>query len=276
MKNDEESLLDRISIAAPCNADWDKMAGDDRERFCNQCSLNVYDISSMSTIEAEEFLSLRKHGRVCIQFYKRKDGTIINDNCPRGLKMLRDKSRKFLKAASTFIALLATSNLFAWAQQQGDEQTNPIRTRGKVLVRPEPEKKPENKPENKPVSKPETHSQKFTQLRGDVYIPPQKEDPSCFVEAEKTLKEKITKLELQKKDKLAIVRAHLDLGSFYRSKNHLEQADSEYATSIILLTSMPKEKDLYTNAILNRIAVLKLLGKTQDASSLEKILPKSK
>lgn len=272
MKNDDDSILNRISIAAPCTASWEQMVGDDRERFCNQCSLNVYDISSMSTLEAEEFLSLRKEGRVCIQFYKRIDGTILTDNCPKGLKKLRDKSSKLLKAAGAFITLLATSNLFAWAQQQGDDQTHPIRTRGKVLVRPEPEKKPENKP----VSKPEEDSQKFTQLRGDVYIPPKKGEPSCFVEEEKTLKDKIAKLESQNKDKLAIARAHLDLASFYRSKNYLEQADSEYVLSTKILSLLPKEKDLYKNAILNRIAVLKLLGKNQDASDLEMSLPKSK
>lgn len=258
MKNNEESILEKISIASPCSADWDKMVGDDRERFCNQCSLNVYDISTMSKVEAEEFLFLRKEGRVCVQFFKRNDGTIITNDCPKGLRLVRDKSRKLLKAASAFITLLATSNLFAWAQQNDNEPARPMPTRGKVLVRPEPEKKPEN-----------------NQLRGDVYIPPKKEDPSCLIEAEKTLKDKIAKLESQKKDKLAIARAHLDLAAFYRSKNHLEKAESEYATSAKLLSAMPKEKDLYKNAILNRIAVLKLLGKTEDASKLENNSPKN-
>jgi len=37
--------LDHVRIAAPCPADWDRMLGNDRVRFCGQCSLNVYNLS---------------------------------------------------------------------------------------------------------------------------------------------------------------------------------------------------------------------------------------
>jgi len=273
VKNEQESILDRISIAAPCNADWDNMVGDERERFCNQCTFNVYNISSMSKAEAEEFLSLRTQGRVCVQFYKRKDGTIITDNCPKGLRVIRDQTRKMIQAASAFLTLLATSNLFAWAQQQS-EPVRPMPTRGKVLIRPEA--KPEAKPESKPDSKPDTDPSKIMPLRGEVYVPTKKDDAACFAESEKQLKEKLAKLEKSSKDKLAIVRAHLDLASFYRSKNHLEKADGEYAIAIKMLSKMSAEKELYKNSVLNRSAVLKLLGKNKDASELENSLLKSK
>ena len=274
MENEEKTILDRVSISAPCNADWDKMVGDERERFCNQCSLNVYNISSMTKAEAEEFLSLRKQGRLCVQFYKRKDGTIITDNCPSGLKALRDKTHKLLKTASAFIALIATSNLFAWGQQY-DDKARPMPTRGKVLVRPESETKPDNKQDKdlqtKPISKPEIDTSKIAPLRGEVYVPLAKDDPACFLEAEKTFKDKLAKLESSNKDKLAIARVHLDLASFYRSKNHLQKADDQYAIAVNLLSKFPKETKLYKNAILNKIAVLKLLGKQKDASDLEKL-----
>ncbi len=283
MKNEETTILDRVSISAPCNADWDKMVGDERERFCNQCSLNVYNISSMTKAEAEEFLSLRKQGRLCVQFYKRKDGTIITDNCPSGLKALRDKTHKLLKTASAFIALIATSNLFAWGQQNNDN-AHPMPTRGKVLVRPESETKPETKtdknlqtkPASEPASGPKLDTTKIAPLRGEVYVPLAKDDPACFLEAEKTLKDKLAKLESNKNDKLAIARVHLDLASFYRSKNHLQKADDQYSIAVKLLSKLPKETNLYKNAILNKIAVLKHLGKQKDAAALEKSLQKIK
>jgi hypothetical protein len=33
--------FDRITIAAPCDADWDAMIGNDQVRFCEHCHLYV-------------------------------------------------------------------------------------------------------------------------------------------------------------------------------------------------------------------------------------------
>jgi hypothetical protein len=267
MENKKESILDQVSIAAPCSADWENMVGDERERFCNQCTLNVYNISSMSKADAEEFLSLRTQGRVCVQFYKRKDGTIITDNCPKGLRVIRDKTRKMLQAASAFLTLVATSNLFAWAQQT-NEPFRPMPLRGKFVVKPDP-----NKTDSKPDANNTKTNEEIMPLRGEVYIPPKKDDAACFLESEKILKDKLAALEKTNKDKLAIVRAHLDLASFYRSKNHLDKADGEYSIGVKMLSKMPAEKNLYRNSMLNRVAVLKLLGKNKEAASLEKSIP---
>ena len=49
-----EDLLDQVGIASPCTASWEAMAGDDRVRFCRQCSLNVYNLSGMTKLEAED------------------------------------------------------------------------------------------------------------------------------------------------------------------------------------------------------------------------------
>src|SRR5579862_5731482 len=35
-------LLERVSVAAPCPADWESMTGDERSRFCGQCQKHVY------------------------------------------------------------------------------------------------------------------------------------------------------------------------------------------------------------------------------------------
>ncbi|HEX7285291.1 MAG TPA: carboxypeptidase-like regulatory domain-containing protein [Candidatus Angelobacter sp.] len=77
----------RVRVASPCPADWNQMVGDDRVRHCGQCDLNVYNISAMTAVEAQELV--RKHeGRMCLRFYHRRDGSILTQNCPVGLKVV--------------------------------------------------------------------------------------------------------------------------------------------------------------------------------------------
>lgn len=75
--------LDNIRIASPCGADWNKMYGSERKRFCAECRLNVYNISEMTKDEAESLI-LRSEGRLCLRIFKRADGTVITQNCPVG------------------------------------------------------------------------------------------------------------------------------------------------------------------------------------------------
>src|SRR6267143_1378930 len=92
-----DSPLDLVKVAAPCSADWDQMIGNDRARFCGQCNLNVYNLSSMTKFEAESFIA-RNEGRLCVRFYRRADGSIITENCPVGLRAIRRKLSYFAKA----------------------------------------------------------------------------------------------------------------------------------------------------------------------------------
>lgn len=76
-------MLPQLRVASPCLADWDKMVGDDRVRYCDQCKLSVYNFSAMSSSEIEQLLS-RRTGRVCGRLYQRSDGTILTKDCPVG------------------------------------------------------------------------------------------------------------------------------------------------------------------------------------------------
>lgn len=120
LKNQPEdncSLLSKVTVAAPCPANWEDMVGDERERFCGQCSLNVYNISTMSRDEAEEFLALRTEGRSCVRFYQRKDGTIITDNCPKALRAIRKASKKVVSAVNLCLVFLLGAQSASWAQR---------------------------------------------------------------------------------------------------------------------------------------------------------------
>jgi hypothetical protein len=75
--------LDNIRIASPCGADWGKMYGSERKRFCAECKLNVYNISEMTREEAENLI-IRSEGRLCLRIFRRMDGTVLTQNCPVG------------------------------------------------------------------------------------------------------------------------------------------------------------------------------------------------
>lgn len=65
----------------------------------------------MTKNEAEAFLR-QKGASVCLRFYRRSDGTIMTDDCPVGLRRLRDRYRKLARLVSTgcslFLVLVGT------------------------------------------------------------------------------------------------------------------------------------------------------------------------
>jgi len=81
------NVLGNIQVAAPCSADWNLMTGNDRLRFCGECKLNVYNLSAMT---ADQILGLIREteGRLCGRFYRRPDGTILTQDCPKGFRAI--------------------------------------------------------------------------------------------------------------------------------------------------------------------------------------------
>jgi hypothetical protein len=102
--------LSHVRIAAPCRADWEKMRGNERVRFCGECSMNVYNLSNMSKKDAEALI-LSAEGRLCVRYYHRSDGTILTNNCPVGLQALKRRvsgiSRAIVSSVLSFFAGMA-------------------------------------------------------------------------------------------------------------------------------------------------------------------------
>lgn len=94
--------LDKIKIASPCSQEWDAMVGSDRKRYCGECKLNVYNLSGMTRRDAENLL-LNAEGRVCVRYFRRKDGTVITKDCPVGWKAIK---RRVSKTATAFASLI--------------------------------------------------------------------------------------------------------------------------------------------------------------------------
>jgi hypothetical protein len=94
--------LDSVRVAAPCPADWSKMAGDERMRYCGECNLHVYNLSGMTRREAEALIT-NTEGRLCVRFYRRSDGTILTRNCPVGLRALKRRISRVAGATLTAV-----------------------------------------------------------------------------------------------------------------------------------------------------------------------------
>lgn len=97
-----KSNLNHVRIAAPCNVHWENMFGDERVRFCGQCQLNVYNLSEMTKSEAERLI-MRTEGRLCVRYYQRRDGSIITQNCPVGLRVIRRRLSLIASAIGTTV-----------------------------------------------------------------------------------------------------------------------------------------------------------------------------
>ncbi|NVB81773.1 MAG: hypothetical protein HOV81_25485, partial [Kofleriaceae bacterium] len=76
-------VLPNIRIASPCTADWNAMTGDDRVRHCAQCDKDVFNLSAMTRVEAEQLI-VEKNANLCARYYQRKDGTILLSDCEVG------------------------------------------------------------------------------------------------------------------------------------------------------------------------------------------------
>ena len=77
--------LEQIHIASPCSAKWSDMEGDDKVRFCGECHKNVFNLSAMTRLDAEQLIQ-KVEGVNCVRLYRRADGTIITDDCPVALR----------------------------------------------------------------------------------------------------------------------------------------------------------------------------------------------
>jgi hypothetical protein len=152
MPSTNPTFLDTLRIASPCPKLWTDMelTGVDAVRFCGDCKKNVYDVSQMTGRDAELLIQRTESGRfelnlpflsgqaqidelgmpgeedsgpsICLQLYRRKDGTVITDDCPNGLKVIRDSWRRLRQLAIAGVAMLFAPWGFNPVQAQNDTE----------------------------------------------------------------------------------------------------------------------------------------------------------
>ncbi len=108
----EGELIDVIEIASPCHVAWEQMPGSASVRHCQQCNLNVYNLSGMNRDEATKLIADHE-GRLCVRFYRRADGSLLTKDCPIGLTAVRRRLARMVTAVTALIACLSAGTSLA-------------------------------------------------------------------------------------------------------------------------------------------------------------------
>jgi hypothetical protein len=133
MTTDPNRLLDEIRIATPCTASWDEMTGNDTVRFCGECKLNVYNLSNMTAASAALLVD-QTEGRLCVRLYKRKDGTVLTEDCPVGVRARLHRMGRAAGMALTALLGLFTGGPARAAGDGGQEQRDRGIKMGKIAM----------------------------------------------------------------------------------------------------------------------------------------------
>ena len=133
--------LDEIRVASPCPARWDDMTGNDQVRFCGQCRKNVYNLSALRRVEAENLIR-EKEGQLCGRFYRRSDGRILTADCPAEAVKRRNRLVRWSSAVMAFALFLlngcartaTTGSLVPKVTPLGNQKPVPEPTLGMICV----------------------------------------------------------------------------------------------------------------------------------------------
>ena len=161
-----------LPIAEPCHEDWDAMQPRERGRFCDRCSKDVHDLSSMTEDEARAFLRERAGTRVCVNYRHHEDGRI----------QFRAPSRV---AAAAAAALAASALAAACTPHDPPRTPSPGLTQtmgepmpvegGTIQVPPEPPPAPVNSMQGQLVAP--APVEPISMKRGDIAVPNEPCDP---------------------------------------------------------------------------------------------------
>lgn len=115
----KQDPLKSLRIAAPCPVGWERMAGDNRVRFCSECNLHVYNIAELTRKEATDLITATE-GRLCGRIYRRSDGTVITKDCPIGLGAIRRRMARVSGAIFAGVVALSSAVFGQKPTQQKD------------------------------------------------------------------------------------------------------------------------------------------------------------
>ena len=82
--------INGLTIASPCPASWNAMAGDDRARHCGLCDKQVYNVAAMTGPDVVDLIR-RTEGEFCARLYRRRVralSDVILILMPAGSKLL--------------------------------------------------------------------------------------------------------------------------------------------------------------------------------------------
>lgn len=155
--NDNLSILKSLEVRRPCHESWEQMRGDEKSRFCAQCSHSVTNLSAMTQQETLSLVSRSTNTSLCVRYEKNTDGSIK-------FQPKRKWGASIWQTASVFVASVLVllgfqSSLRAKDDSQCDtkdpkkKSSQPAEevTMGVPLLVPEPTPTPTPKPSLKPA-----------------------------------------------------------------------------------------------------------------------------
>jgi len=147
----QPAILESLKVARPCHESWEKMSGDERSRFCAQCSLKVHDLSVLTPKEAVSLVEKTGYD-LCVRYEKNADGGIRFRPTRKWGASLKQGASLLLASVLVLFGFQAT--LRAKDTQQCDKdkkasQPAPSVTMGVPLMVPEPTPPPTPAPMGK-------------------------------------------------------------------------------------------------------------------------------
>jgi hypothetical protein len=104
-------LLQQIQVKNPCTVSWDSMVGNEYVRFCEHCQQSVHNLSQLNRKEIRHLIA-KSDGRLCVQYIRRPDGSLITSN---SIQKLHHIGRRVTRVAAG--AFTATLSVTGAAQQ---------------------------------------------------------------------------------------------------------------------------------------------------------------
>lgn len=130
----------RPLVPNPCHEDWDKLTPEERGHFCTVCETKVWDISSLTEAEAEEFLR-NSEGDLCISYKESANGR--RQHRPEPLVPLGRLVRRLPAAAGFSLALAACAPSGQDVEPAGSAAPSEPAPVAEPQEEPQPEPEPE-------------------------------------------------------------------------------------------------------------------------------------
>lgn len=116
----------KLKVASPCPMLWDRLDKTEERgvRFCRECRKNVYNLIEISEADLNNLLTGATAGdSLCLRLYQRADGTVITNDCPVGLKKVREFWQRMKTGAVASLAFLISSTPAALGQNKDGSAT---------------------------------------------------------------------------------------------------------------------------------------------------------
>lgn len=104
--------LAHLQVTSPCSSSWERMSGDEQQRYCDECQRFVYDFSKMPRRQIEAMMAASQ-GRICARLTRKEDGSLLTLELP---PVTAPASRRRLPVASAVMTAILSMNAAGLAQ----------------------------------------------------------------------------------------------------------------------------------------------------------------